>query len=79
MKPKRLKRRTVYQSPWVTLHLDRVRMPDGHVSEDFHFLDFAIEAVGVLVEDAPSGGDSVALSYSRYFQEVSYAHSLKRP
>jgi ADP-ribose pyrophosphatase len=51
-KARRLKRRTVYRSPWVNLHIDRVRMPGGHIIDEFHFLDHETQAVGVLVEDA---------------------------
>lgn len=49
---KRLARKTIYRDPWVTLHVDRVRLPNGHVIDRFHFLDFETAAVGVIVEDA---------------------------
>jgi hypothetical protein len=49
MKPKRLARRTVYQSTWIDLHLDTVRLPSGAVIDEYHVLDFPREAVGAIV------------------------------
>lgn len=51
MKPKQLARTTVYRSPWINLHLDRVQLPSGNVIEEYHVLDFPREAVGVIVTD----------------------------
>ena len=51
MKPERLSRNTVYQSPWVNLYLDHVKFPNGHVIDEFHLLDFSHEAVAAIVED----------------------------
>lgn len=36
MKPERLSRNIIYQSPWVNLYLDKVEFPNGLVSEKFH-------------------------------------------
>lgn len=49
MPPKRLHRKTIYQSPWVSLHLDRVEMPSGHIIEEYHFLNFPSEGVMIVV------------------------------
>lgn len=51
MKPKRLSRTTVYQSPWVNLYLDKVKFPNGHVIENFHVLDFDHTAVVAVMEN----------------------------
>lgn len=49
--PTRLDRVTVYESPWVNLYRDRVSMPNGHVVEQYHLLDFERGAVAVIVEN----------------------------
>lgn len=51
MKPERLSRNTIYESPWVNLYLDLVRFPNGHVIEKYHLLDFPRAAVAILVEN----------------------------
>lgn len=51
MKPERLARDIVYQSPWVNLYLDTVKFPNGLLIEKFHLLDFPRAAVTALVED----------------------------
>lgn len=51
MKPERLAREIVYQSPWVNLYLDKVRFPNGLVIEKFHLLDFPHAAVTAIVEN----------------------------
>lgn len=51
-RPKRLSRRTIYASRWVNLHLDRVQFPAGLIVEEYPFLDFDMEAVATIVENA---------------------------
>jgi ADP-ribose pyrophosphatase len=51
MKPERLSRNIVYQSPWVNLYLDTVKFPNGLVIEEFHLLDFPRAAVTAIVEN----------------------------
>jgi len=51
MKPVRLARKTVYESHWVNLYLDKVKFPSGHVINEFHLLDFPHEAVAAIVEN----------------------------
>ena len=51
MKPERLSRSTVYESPWVNLYLDQVKFPNGLVIEKYHLLDFPRAAVAVVVEN----------------------------
>jgi len=51
MKPERLARNIIYQSPWVNLYLDTVKFPNGLLIEKFHLLDFPRAAVTAIVED----------------------------
>ncbi len=64
MKPRRLGRKVVYESPWINLYLDTVEFPNGRVIEEYHLLDFPREAVTALVEDA--AGRLVFVEISRY-------------
>ncbi len=50
--PKRLSRVVIYESPWVNLYRDKVAMPNGHLIEHYHLLDFERGAVAVIVEDS---------------------------
>ena len=52
MKPKRLSRAIIYENPWVNLYVDKVRFPGGRIIEKHHVLDFDIEAVAAVVENA---------------------------
>ena len=52
--PERLARTTIYENPWVSLYVDRVRFPGGRVIEAHHVLHFDKEAVAAIVEDADS-------------------------
>jgi ADP-ribose pyrophosphatase len=49
--PERLGRKTVYDSSWLKLHLDKVRQPDGTIIDDFHLVDYPIAAVGAVVQN----------------------------
>ena len=51
LKPKRLSRKTIYESSWVNLYLDDVEFPNGLVIEKYHLLDFPRAAVAILVEN----------------------------
>jgi ADP-ribose pyrophosphatase len=64
MKPERLSRDVVYQSPWVNLYLDKVKFPNGRVIEKFHMLDFPRAAVTAIVEN--DSGDVVFARIPRY-------------
>ena len=41
----------IYENPWVSLYVDRVRFPQGRIIDEHHVLHFGKEAVAVLVED----------------------------
>jgi ADP-ribose pyrophosphatase len=64
MKPERLSRKVVYQSPWVNLYLDKVKFPNGLVIENYHLLDFSRAAVAVIMENAQ--GNIIFARISRY-------------
>lgn len=52
MRPERLGRTVIHESPWVNLYLDRVRFPGGQVVEDYHIIHFPHDAVTMIAEDA---------------------------
>ena len=64
MKPQRLSRITVYESPWVNLYLDQVQFSNDHVIEKYHLLDFPHAAVAMIVEN--DSGSVVFVRISRY-------------
>lgn len=51
MKIERISRRTIYENPWVNLHVDKVRYPDGKVLEEYHSIEFPRSAVGTVIEN----------------------------
>jgi 8-oxo-dGTP pyrophosphatase MutT (NUDIX family) len=57
-----LRRTTIYDSPWVRLHRDDVRLPDGSVIDGHHVVDFPQPAVCVL----PIGDDGRILLIEHY-------------
>jgi ADP-ribose pyrophosphatase len=63
-KPVRLARRTIYENPWVSLYVDRVRFPGGRLIEAHHVLHFDKEAVASIVEN--ERGDVLLVEAYRY-------------
>lgn len=51
MLPKRLSRKTIYESKWVNLYADKVLFPDGRIIEKHHMVDCPRQAVGAVVEN----------------------------
>jgi ADP-ribose pyrophosphatase len=49
--PTRLNRTVIYESRWVNLYCDKVKLPSGHVLEQYHVVDFGRGAVCVVVEN----------------------------
>jgi ADP-ribose pyrophosphatase len=74
MKPERLSRNIVYQSPWVNLYLDTVKFPNGLVIEKFHLLDFPRAAVTAIVEN-----DSAEILFVRICRYTSGATDWELP
>ncbi len=50
-RPKRLSREVIYESNWISLYADKVMFPAGRVIDRHHMIEFASEAVGVIVEN----------------------------
>lgn len=57
-----LRRETIYDSPWVRLHRDDVRLPDGSVIAGHHVVDYPRPAVCVV----PVGDDGRILLIEHY-------------
>ena len=57
-----LRRETIYDSPWVRLHRDDVRLPDGTVIEGHHVVEYPRPAVCVV----PVGDDGRILLIEHY-------------
>ena len=57
-----LRRVTVYDSPWVRLHRDDIRLPDGSIIDGHHVVDVPRPAVGVV----PVGQDKRILLVEHY-------------
>lgn len=57
-----LERKIIYESPWINLHLAKVRLPDGTVIPDHHIVDYPREAAGVV----PIGDDGRILLIDHY-------------
>ena len=47
--PERLERKTVYESDYICLYTDKVKLPDGYVIEKYHQLHYPHEAVCVVI------------------------------
>jgi ADP-ribose pyrophosphatase len=52
MLPERLSRTVVYESHWVSLWVDRIRVRSGRVIEQMHVVDVEQPGVAAIVEDA---------------------------
>jgi 8-oxo-dGTP pyrophosphatase MutT (NUDIX family) len=52
MIPERLSHSVAYASPWVNLHVDRIRLASGRVIEKMHVVDVEDDGVAVVLEDA---------------------------
>jgi ADP-ribose pyrophosphatase len=64
VKPRRLARRVVYESSWLNLYLDRVKLPGGRIVEEHHLIDFERPAVATVVENA--AGEILLIHSYRY-------------
>lgn len=64
--PTRLARKAVYESDWVCLYQDTVRMPDGSVIDCYHQLHFPHESVSAVI--TRDNGDILLIRNRRYTQ-----------
>ena len=47
--PEKLDRKVIYESDWISLYADRVRMPGGEIIESYHRLHYPHESVCVVI------------------------------
>lgn len=52
MLPKRLERKTIYESPWINLYVDKVLMPSGKIIEKYHQLDYPKKGAVILAKNS---------------------------
>ena len=64
MIPKRLSRKVIHESPWVSLFLDKIQYSNGHILDDMHLVHFDHEAVGIVVQNEK--GDVLLIKSPRY-------------
>lgn len=62
--PERLDRKTIYESDYVCLHADKVRMLDGSIIEKYHQIHYPHKAVCAVIFN---GNDEVLLIQSRRY------------
>ena len=46
---KKLDRKIIYESDWISLYCDKVQMPNGNIIESFHKLHYPFESVSIVV------------------------------
>lgn len=47
--PERLDRKVIYESDWISLYTDKVKMPDGQIIQAYHQLHYPHESVCVVI------------------------------
>ena len=47
--PEKQDRKIIYESDWVSLYLDKVKMPDGQIINTYHKLHYPHESVSVVI------------------------------
>lgn len=47
--PEMLDRKIIYESDWVSLYSDKVKMPDGRIFDTYHKLHYSHESVCVVI------------------------------
>lgn len=47
--PERLDRKVIYESDWISLYTDKVKMPDGQIINAYHQLHYPHESVCVVI------------------------------
>lgn len=47
--PERLDRKIIYESDWLSLYSDKVKMPDGGIIDNYHKLHYPHESVSVVI------------------------------
>lgn len=52
--PEKLDRQIIYESDWVSLYSDKVKMPDGRIFNTYHKLHYPHESVSVVIVNEKS-------------------------
>lgn len=47
--PVMLERKVIYESDWVSLCADKVKMPDGRIIKSYHKLHYPHESISVVI------------------------------
>lgn len=47
--PERIDRKLIYESDWITLYSDKVKMPDGQIINTYHKLHYPYESVSIVI------------------------------
>lgn len=47
--PERLDRKIIYESDWISLYSDKVKMPNGYIIDTYHKLHYPHESVSVVI------------------------------
>lgn len=47
--PERLDRKAIYESDYVCLYADKVKLPNGHIIEKYHQIHYPHEAISIVV------------------------------
>ena len=62
--PERLERKVIYESDFVCLYADKVRLPDGCIIEKYHQIHYSHEAVSLVIFNEK---DEVLLIHSKRY------------
>ncbi len=64
---KQLERKTLYQSDWLTVTLDKVELPDGRTIDNFELMHYPHDSVGVVTVN--DKGEILLVRAYRYLHE----------
>lgn len=62
--PTRLSRKVIYQCPWVNLYRDKIALANGHIIDQYHYLDFGPGTIAAVAEN--DAGQILMVKIPRY-------------
>jgi 8-oxo-dGTP pyrophosphatase MutT (NUDIX family) len=62
--PERINRKVIYESDWISLYVDKVKMPDGSIIDSYHKLHYPHESICVVVFN--DHGEILLIQSKRY-------------
>jgi len=65
---KQLDRKTIYDSSWLRVTVDKVELPDGKIIENFELMHYPHDAVGIIATD--KDGKFLLVRAYRYIRET---------